>query len=570
METLEQKLSGFKSNNLNKINKNIKVGINRAVIWAPGVGIDASDLEKFLGFEDGHIKNGLKTNRIRLPGLSEDIVTITANALYRLIKGIMSNPEDLEKLRREPIRRIYMATESTNDKSRPPIEQAIELVSSKLLAESEDNRWIVDMLRNSAVAGTFYACRGGGFSLYDAVTSVRESMHSLDHNGNPMTFSTLILMIDIAVYDSKKAPKAEATQGSAAVAMWVTSDPKIEQIAIEDGVGYYHDTFADFTKYGSSNPYVPSGPFSEEVYIHDISMAIKDLEKEYLRIHGEPLDLYKLDFWNMHIPHPLQIKKAASALILHKMRIYEPIKLQEIISRIGSQPYAHFNSFTEMFKAKEEAFNKDNKEFKEEWEIREALTKDPDLNAYWSWLKDFRKDPLVEEEMNQLHINEAMSFNRQIGNAYTGAVFISNLGTISYFVDNVSAAQKMLQEGKETLNGMLASYGSGSAADAYLVKIPIRNIIDGSIKERIQIYLNDFVQIKDYSQYKALHDSALNEDSISKVITDDTDLIVEDIKLLRTNKLNEGFHVNRMKPTGEGAWSYIDANGNIERIRIRH
>ncbi|MEM0149504.1 MAG: hypothetical protein QXW10_01250 [Candidatus Micrarchaeaceae archaeon] len=545
------------------------VGIQRAAIWSPGVAIDASDLEKFIEFKEGHIKNGLSTNSIRLPGISEDIVTITANSLYMLVKGIISSEEDTEKLRREPIRRIYMATESTNDKSRPPIEQAIELVSSKLLDEDESNRWIVDMLKNAATAGIFYACRGGGFSLNDAVVNVKESMRSMDHDGNPRTISTLLVTSDIAIYSPVKAPRAEATQGSASTAMWITAEPKLEQIAIEDGVGYFHDAFADFTKYGSSNPYVPSGPFSEEIFVYDCSMAINDLEREYMSIHGKPVNLYALDFYAAHVPHPKQPKMLASPLILHLMRIYEPEKLEKIISKIGTEPYPNFNGFTGMLKSKIEAFNTKGGEFREEWGIREALTSDSDVNSYWSWLKGFRKEPIVEEEMGRLHLNEAVSINRETGNTYTNAVFISNIALIKYFAEHPELGAEKLNQGKESIDGMLLSYGSGAGADAFLVKIPARSIVEGGMRERIGIDTSA-VYIKDYSQYRAIHEAAMNEDSVSKVISEDMDLIAEDKKLLRTDKLKEGFHVNRMKPTGEGAWSYIDKDGNVERVRIRH
>ncbi len=546
------------------------VGIQRAVVWTPGVAIDASDLEKFIEFDKGHIKEGLNTNGIRLPGLSEDIVTMAANVLYKMIRGIMSNAEDLEKLRREQIGRIYLNTESTNDKSRPPIEQAIELVSSKLLAEDEGNRWITDMLKSASIAGIFYACRSGGHSLYDAVMSVKNSMRSLDYQGNEMLESALIINVDIAAYDSTKAPRAEATQGSAATAMWITSHPKLERIAVEDGVGHHHDAFADFTKYGSSTPHVPSGIFSEEAFVYECSMAISNLEKEYMRIHGGPVNLYALDFYSAHVPHPKQPKMLAAPLILHLMRVYEPKKLDGIISKIGAEPYAYFNGFTEMMKKRLESFNASGDKFKEEWEIREALASDSDLNSYWSWLKKFRKEPDVEAEMDRLHLNEAVSINRETGNTYTNAVFISNIAMIKYFAEHPEIGMKKLQQGKGSVDGMLLSYGSGAAADAYLVKIPAKSIMDGGMTERIQIDIDGAVGIKDYSQYRALHESMMREDSISKVVSDDMDLITEDKKLLRTDRLKEGFHVNRMKATGEGAWSYVDDKGNVERVRIRH
>ncbi|EQD66750.1 Hydroxymethylglutaryl-CoA synthase, partial [mine drainage metagenome] len=416
--------------------KEERVGIHRAAIWAPGVAVDASDLEKFIEFKEGHIKNGLSTNSIRLPGLSEDIVTITANSLYKLIKGIMSSDEDTERLRNEPIRRIYMATESTNDKSRPPIEQAIELVSSKLLAESEANRWITDMLKSAATAGIFYACRGGGFSLNDAIVNVRDSLHSRDHAHNLRRISTLLITSDIAIYNPAKAPRAEATQGSASTAMWITSNPKLEHIATEDGVGYYHDAFADFTKYGSSNPYVPSGPFSEEIFVYDCSMAINNMQNEYMSIHGKPVNLYNLDFYAAHVPHPKQPKMLAAPLILHLMRLYKPKELDDIVSKIGTEPYPRFKGFTEMLKQKIEALNGPSEGFKEEWEIREALTADSDVNSYWSWLKAFRKEPAVESEMDRLHLNEAVRINRETGNTYTNAVFISNISLIKYFSEH--------------------------------------------------------------------------------------------------------------------------------------
>ncbi len=546
------------------------VGIQRAAIWAPGVAIDTSDLERFLDDKKGHIKNGLIINSIRFPGLSDDIVTLTANSLYKIVKGILASKEDTEKLKAEPIRRIYMATESTNDKSRPPIEQAIELVASKLLAEGESNRWIADMLRSAAVAGVFYACRGGAFSLNDAVANVKNSLHSFDHNGNPRVTSALLVTSDIAVYNPAKAQKAEATQGSASTSMWITVDPKLERIAIEDGVGYYHDAFADFTKYGSSNPYVPSGHFSEELFVYICSMAIRNFEKEYLAIHGEPINLYSLDFYTAHVPHPKQPKMFASPLILHLMRIYKPEELNKIISEIGSEPYPNFNGFTDMLKKKIEAFNTDGSGFKEEWEIREALSKDSELNGYWDWLKAFRNVGAVEAKMNELHLNEAVSINRETGNTYTNAVFISNIAVIKYFAEHPDIVAEKLNQGKETIDGILLSYGSGAGADAFLVKIPAKSVVEGGMGERIDIDIDGSVFITDYSQYRAFHEAAMQEDSISKVIPENMDLVAEDMKLLRTDKLKEGFHVNLMKATGEGAWSYVNKDGKIEKVIIRH
>ena len=314
-----------------------KIGINQLVVSVPSIGIKAEELVRAfhkrnsaLSAEqlDEAIKNdigkmtaGLGIKQIRLPGYSESNLTFVADAIYEFVKRVSASSADMEKLRREPIRTIYYASESNPDRSRPEVEVSFLLVYSKLLSEDSKYRELVEMLKGAALLPVTYACAGGGLSVIDAVSNVYLSIG----NGKPQ--SALVITADNAIYDHTRAPNAEYTQGAGATLMWITKDPELASIIYANGSGDFHMTLSDFTKFGFETPIV-HGKFSERVYVYTIAKSLEMLER-----NGGTIPFRELQFFVTHVPFPKQSIYFASFLFAHYLKNYDKELFQQMEKR---------------------------------------------------------------------------------------------------------------------------------------------------------------------------------------------------------------------------------------------
>ncbi len=531
-------------------NVQAQVGITKMVVAAPGVGMGSDEMEKLLGFENGKIKHGLMINKMVLPGLSESNVTFVADALYSMVKGITDDSHAMDRLADAPIRSIYFATESNADRSRPEIEPSLMIVASKLIEEDEAKyRPIIDMLKNASVVPITFACVGGVLAMNEAVNRVRGSLSSDEPE------SALVITADTAVYDGKKAKNAEATQGAAAVAMWVSGNPELVSVMPKPGVGSFHETLSDFTKFGSETPVV-YGTFSELAYIYVVSKALDQLEEHYSKSNGE-FDLGGFGFFISHVPFPKQAIYFTSYLFARYLEDYEPKHLDEMQDResLGKSPMGG-KSLTDLIEERLKDFNRGGG--KEEWEIVDWIEKDKGISDAWSWIKKLGKQPEFKEFIGRFHINEALALPSEIGNSYSSSAFVSLASALTRYD---------FSSEPESRKGIFVGYGSGAQSMAYTIDIIAT---PESVGRNIAIKTGNQNRIT-AEQYKVLHEELIKGDA-ERLISDASggNPIEKDMEILHTEKLSEGFHVLLRKPDGTGRYAYVDGDGKVKALTIRH
>ncbi|MCL5007235.1 MAG: hypothetical protein M1164_00960 [Candidatus Marsarchaeota archaeon] len=519
------------------------VGIERMVVSTPRMAIRSADLESELGFENGKISGGLMIKEMRLPGITENNSTMVANGLYRFIKDVASDERSMKKLRAEPIRSIYFATESNPDRSRPEIEPSLLMVSS-FPPKQREYEEIVDMLKRARVVPVTYACVGGVLGLGEAINDVALGAYT-SHSG-----SSLVISVDTSVYSDSRAKNAEGTQGAASALMWVTENPSLVSFPLEGVPHAFHGPFSDFTKYGEETPLVHS-TFSKIMYVYAVAEAFEDAERNA----PERMHIDDMDFIIAHVPFPKQTEYFLGFLYAHYLRRYDVEKLSEIESRegIGKEPLRGAAGFTDLIRRKMHSFNDEGA--KSDLELISMIEKDAEISGYWNWTGALRKQKEFSEFEKRLMIDRALRVPSLVGNSYSASVFVS----LASLLSNASGGEK-------DTKGVMIGYGSG--AQAVERPLIIHASQAGSGKLVIDMgkpfYLNG-------KSYRELHDRWLVKGEASRMIrrSGEADLLQEEEKFLEGAMLPNGFHVRRKNPDGTGEYFYVDESGKAEDIRIR-
>ncbi|MFW5965860.1 MAG: hydroxymethylglutaryl-CoA synthase [Halodesulfurarchaeum sp.] len=261
------------------------VGIDGIEIWTGKLSLDLP--EEFAPVKDEDPEKytkGLGLFESSFPDAYEDIVTMAANATYRLMQREDIDPAD--------VGRIDVATESAFDKSKP-----VSTYVAGALEEVLDGEF-----RYANKGERKFACISGTQALNDAVNWIAADRH----RGR----GALVITTDTALYE--RGDPGEATQGAGAVAMYVTEDPSIVEISADQGFGSVDET--DFLKPNQQFPSV-DGKRSMQVYLARMREALEDFESVTGPSHP---DNYR--FVPFHTPFPNMVRKAAVLGYRHVIR----------------------------------------------------------------------------------------------------------------------------------------------------------------------------------------------------------------------------------------------------------
>ncbi len=512
-----------------------RVGIEWMGLTAPKTYVTSDELGKAIGMDPEKIRKGLGNEKIRLPSFSQGNITMNANLLYKFIKSIDGSEEERKKFFGNPLSRIYYATESNPDNSRPEVETALGMVYSKLLAEDEKKyRAYVEAFKHSVPMQQTFACAGGGAALLDALNSVYV------RNGT----SAIVITSDTAVYDPKKAKNAEATQGSAATLSWVTAEPKLIVIDPTKHTGAYNIPLQDFTKYGSPTPKV-YGAFSEKVYVDISANVLWQMEGSMLETGAE------MDFFVGHVPFPKQAIYFASALFEHQMKHsrHEEFEAMQLRESLGRDPLVGKNLvdlFDEVLRAARP---------KNYSELMKCIDESSEISEYWDWLKRLRKQPEFGTFVERLHINEALDLPSQVGNSYTS----------SQFVALISLLRNKNTDGK--ISGAMQYYGSGAVGLGMLAEIIATR---ADIAENVLVDLGDEVALT-AEQYRKLHAELIRGDASRMLRPEDAgtdgDLVEKDREFL--GRLPSRFLIRGRHDDGTPDAVYVESDGKVSELPPR-
>lgn len=248
----------------------MNVGIDKMSFFVPPYFVDMTDLALAREVDPNKFLIGIGQDQMAVNPKTEDIVTFATNAAKNILSA-----EDLDK-----IDMVIVGTESGIDESK-----ASAVVLHRLLG-------IQKFARSFEIKE---ACYGGTAALQFAINHIRNHSES----------KVLVVASDIAKYGL--ASGGEPTQGAGAVAMLVSTDPKI--IAFnDDSLALTQDIYDFWRPVGHDYPMV-DGPLSTETYIQ----SFQTVWQEYTKRNQHALaDFAALSF---HIPYTKMGKKALLAIL---------------------------------------------------------------------------------------------------------------------------------------------------------------------------------------------------------------------------------------------------------------
>ncbi len=277
------------------------IGIDTVEFWTGNLRLDLPETFAPVHGEDPEkYTKGLGLYASSFPDAYEDIVTMAANAAYRLMDRKGLAPEDLG--------RIDVATDSAFDNSKP--------VSTYVAGCLEEV--LGGQFKHADKGERKFACLAGTQCLNDAYNWIAAGRN----RGRP----ALVIATDTALY--ARGDAGEATQGAGAVAMLVSEDPDLVALSPEQGVGSADET--DFLKPNQQFPSV-DGERSIQVYLARMREALEDYKSVAGDIH--PNDLIYGPF---HTPYPGMVRKAA--VLAYRNTIRGTDLEGTIADQIGPQP----------------------------------------------------------------------------------------------------------------------------------------------------------------------------------------------------------------------------------------
>lgn len=248
----------------------MKIGIDKIGFAMPKYFLDIRDLAAARGIEPDKFTKGLLQLEMSIPPVSQDIVTLGAQAAFEIL-----DKEDLEK-----IDMIIVGTESGVDQSK---------------ASSVFIHGLLDIQPFVRTIEVKEACYGATAALDFAKNHVMNNPES----------RVLVIASDIAKYGIKAS--GESTQGAGSCAMLVTSNPRILELN-NDNICLTRDVM-DFWRPNYSQYAFVEGKFSTEQYLDCLTTTWN----KYLEKNNKQLSDF--DAICLHLPYPKLGLKGLNVLL---------------------------------------------------------------------------------------------------------------------------------------------------------------------------------------------------------------------------------------------------------------
>lgn len=235
----------------------VPVGISQIGVEIPEHFFPAKKIAELRKIDPGYAtKKGLGVLEARIPydvSLEELVV------------------QALEQIDYSDVRRIFLATESDSDMSKPMAVKALGKLGITIVPVQSK-----------------FACLAGLQALISACEYV------VAHNGKP----AIVIAVDRSIY-SENEPTAEITQGCAAIAMRIELNPKL--LALDYlYYGQYAEDMDDFKIPSRTAPFPEiDGPLTKPAFLNCLKGALKDWKAQNLQF-GSIID--GLDCFIVHTP----------------------------------------------------------------------------------------------------------------------------------------------------------------------------------------------------------------------------------------------------------------------------
>jgi hydroxymethylglutaryl-CoA synthase len=380
----------------------MKTGIDAIAFDVAKIHLPINTLAKARNIEPEKLEKGLGLIKMTLPDTHQDTVVFGANSLTKLISDHNINLNE--------IARIYVGTESAIDSSKP--------ISSFLIALMEQ-KFGENTLSECDVVDFTFACIGGVDAMQNCIDFVTL---------NP-TKKAIVVTTDFAKYDLNST--GEYTQGAGALAMLITSNPKI--IAFENNWATSTKGVFDFFKpYRTISKTAITGNTTNESWFENLESEV-EIHKDQPVFDGQYSNQCYMDRTRDAYFSFKKLKNTTET-------VYDSWK-----SIVMHLPYAFQGRrmLSEIY-----ALDASNT----------IIIGDEDTSEYQNKLKEISKSEDYKEFVNE-KLMPAEIASSLIGNLYTGSIFMGLLSTLAHFYDT----EKEISDSKF---GFLA-YGSGSKSKVF-------------------------------------------------------------------------------------------------------
>jgi hydroxymethylglutaryl-CoA synthase len=247
----------------------IKVGIDTLAIYTSRYALDLGVLAAARGVDPDKYYAGLGQHCMSVPPPGEDIVTMAANAAQQALQNINLNEIEM----------LLFATESGIDQSK-----AAGIFVHELLGLPPRCR-VVEFKQ---------ACYSATAALQIAMPYLRE---------NPRKKILLI----IARYGL--CTTGESSQGSGAIAMVLSANPRV--LALESEYGVITENVMDFWRPNYLNEALVEGKYSSKLYLS----LLEQSWQQYRALSGRSFADHA--YYCYHVPVPRLVEKAHQSLLKH-------------------------------------------------------------------------------------------------------------------------------------------------------------------------------------------------------------------------------------------------------------
>ncbi len=414
----------------------MKVGIDCFAFDIPKIYLPIKTLAEKRNIEPEKLIKGLGLHKMSFPDVHQDVITFAANAVYKLLLQ--------ENLKPEQIDRIYVGSESGVDASKPIASYIIELLEQQFGKSTFNHCDVVDLT---------FACIGAVDALQVNIDFVRL---------NPDK-KAIVVATDNAKYDLNST--GEYTQGAGAVAILISSNPRV--LAFSNKVGVSSQGVFDF--------------FKPRRYVSKKEILKTDDNLEWFGILENEIAIYKEQpVFDGQYSNQCYINRITEAYFHFKKTTNQTdIVYQNWENILMHLPYCFQarRTFVEIFAQENPIYN----------------LKITDLD-YKDRIKAISKSDAYLEFVNRtIYPSEIAS--GQVGNMYTGSIFLGLLSTLSYHFENKSdlTNKKM---------GFIA-YGSGSKSKVFEAEVQ-KDWREGIKSLNLFETLNKSIEI-DFETYLKLH-----------------------------------------------------------------
>jgi hydroxymethylglutaryl-CoA synthase len=380
----------------------MKTGIDSISFDVAKIHLPIKTLAKARNIEPEKLEKGLGLIKMTLPDTHQDTVVFAANALTKLIQK--------NNLNLNEVARIYVGTESAIDSSKPISSFLVSLMEQKFGENTLSECDVVDFT---------FACIGGIDALQNCIDFVKL---------NP-TKKAIVITTDFAKYDLNST--GEYTQGAGALAMLITSNPRI--IAFDNNWATSTKGVFDFFKpFRTLSKEEVTGNKNNESWFDNLEAEI-EIHKDQPVFDGQ-------------YSNQCYMERTKNAYFsLKKLKNTSETIYNSWESIIMHLPYAFQGRrmLSEIY-----ALDASNK----------IISGDEDASEYQNKLKGISKSEEYQNFVNE-KLMPAELASSLIGNLYTGSIFMGLLSTLAYFYDT----KKEISNSKF---GFLA-YGSGSKSKVF-------------------------------------------------------------------------------------------------------